>query len=432
MKKFIVDFQKILITVLLVLIGGFVGYNLGVNGYSVNLKKNIVPVEVVNKTPETLTSIDFTRFWDVWKMINSDHIKRPLDPNVLLDGAIKGMVAGIGDPYSVYLNPEDNKETHDSLNGRYEGIGAQLGFDDNKRLMIVAPLDKSPAAKAGLRAGDLILNINELDTTGYSTEKAVGLIRGEAGTSVNLTLYRNGADKPFNVSVMRETIVLDSVTWEDKGDGIVYIRLSRFGADTNDQWKQKISEMLTQMPNLSGVVLDVRNNPGGYLDSAIVIGSEFVNKGYIVKEDFADGTDHKYDALSNGRLVDKKIPVAVLINEGSASASEIVAGALKESRDAVLVGKRTFGKGSVQKSEEYDDGAALHVSIAKWITPNGNWIDSHNSTFKDSIYNEVVDGKEVVGGLKPDYTVEVTEDDITNKRDTQLDKAIEIIKGSIK
>jgi len=431
-KHLLANIQRLITAVLLLLIGGFLGYNLGVNGYDVHLKKSLKPVEITNKTPKIETSVDFDRFWTVWDQVSTGHIARPFDSNTLVDGAIKGMVESIGDPYSVYLTKEENSATHDSLNGKYQGIGAQLGFDENERLMIVTPLDGSPAEKAGVRAGDLIIAIEGKDTTGYSIQKAVGLIRGEAGTVSHLTLYRKDVDKPIEVSITRETIVLPSVKWEDKGDGIVYIRLSRFGADTNDAWKEAVNEIIDQVPNLSGIVLDVRNNPGGYLDSAVVIGSEFVSNGNVVVEDFSDGTQNPSKALSGGKFTNKKVPVAVLINGGSASAAEIVAGALKESRDAVLVGERSFGKGTVQKSEEYDDGAALHISIAKWLTPNGNWVNKHNATLNDSVYNERIDGEDVIGGLKPDYEVEITEDDVKNKKDPQLDKAIEIVKTGFK
>ena len=419
-------FQTIITTVLFITLGGLGGYYFGLQGYEINLKKGTRHIEVINKNDQIASTVDFTRFWEVWKLMNDKHITRPLDPTVLLDGAIEGMVASVGDPYSSYLNTSRNKAVQNSLNGQYEGIGAQLGFDDNDRLIIIAPLDGSPAEGAGVRAGDNILEIEGENTVGLSIAEAVNKIRGKAGTISTLTLARKGFDEPITVRITRATITVDSVTWEDKGSGVAYIRLSRFGESTNKEWASVVNEITAQMPVLYGIVLDVRNNPGGFLESAVYVGSEFINKGVIVKEDFSGGTSYDFTVDHKGRLLNKDIKVAVLINQGSASASEIVAGALKEKRDAILVGQRSFGKGTVQKAEEFGDGASLHVTVAKWITPDGNWIDKQNAKLKDSKYNELdKDGKEIIGGLKPDITVEITDEDINNKRDSQLEKAIE-------
>ena len=421
--------QTIIASVLLVILGSFGGYYFGVRGYEVNLKKDVRQIEIINKEAELPKSVDFSRFWTVWDDVNQSHISHPFDPNELVSGAIKGMVEAIGDPYTSYLDTQQNIEITASLNGEYEGIGAQLGFDEESRLIIVAPLDGSPAYFIGIRAGDRILQIEGEDTTGISIEEAVNKIRGKAGTVSTLTLFRKGTSDPFEIKITRDKIKVDSVTWEDKGDGIAYIRLSRFGDTTNQEWAKVANEIVQQMPNLKGIVLDVRNNPGGYLESAVYVGSEFVSKGVVVKESFSDGTMNEFQVDHAGLFTDNKLLVAVLINEGSASASEIVAGSLKESRGALLVGARSFGKGTVQKSEEYTDGAALHVTIAKWLTPKGNWVDKHNSKFADSVYNtKDENGKEIIGGLKPDYEVNFTDEDITAEKDVQLEKAIEVLR----
>lgn len=422
--------QSIITTILLVLLGVFAGYYFGVRGFEIKVKEGLSKIEVENKGTVNVENVDFSRFWEVWDIINNKHIRKPFDKNKLVEGAINGMIESIDDPYTSYFNPVENSEAMESLNGLYEGIGAQLGYDEGGGLIVVSPLDGSPAQNAGVLAGDRILAISGEETVGITIEQAVNKIRGNAGTSIVLTLARNIKPEPFDVSITRGTIKLDSVIWEDKGDGIAYIRLSRFGGETNKDWLKVVSEIKAEMPNLDGIILDVRNNPGGYLDSAVYISSEFIKNGVVVNEEFSDGSKQRYEVDHNGVLTDNDLKIVVLINGGSASASEIVAGALKERRQALLVGARSFGKGTVQKSEEFTDGSSVHVTIAKWLTPNGNWIDKHNSTFKDSLHNELDEsGNEIVGGLKPEFEVIFSDQDIEEGKDVQLDKAIEVIKS---
>ena len=421
--------QSLITTILLILIGVFVGYYFGVKGYEVDIKTGISNVKIVNKESVISQNVDFARFWQVWELINNKHIKKPINQSDLVKGAINGMIASIGDPYTSYFDTTENTQVMNSLNGLYEGIGAQLGFNEGGQIIIVAPLDGSPATFAGIKSGDRIINIEGISTAGMSIESAVEKIRGKAGTSVSLLIGRDGVEESFEMKITRDTIKLASVTWEDKGDGISYIRLSRFGAETNNEWTKSINEIVSQMPNLKGIILDVRDNPGGFLDSAVFISSEFVSDGVVVREDVSDGTSQTFKVDHKGLLSDQNLRVVVLVNQGSASASEIVAGALKERRGALVVGQRSFGKGTVQKSEEFSDGASLHVTVAKWLTPDSNWIDKHNSGFKDSVYNEVKDGKEIVGAIKPDFIVEITDEDVKAEKDPQLDKSIEIIKN---
>jgi len=422
--------QSIITTILLVLLGVFAGYYFGVRGFEIKVKEGLSKIEVENKGTVNVENVDFSRFWEVWDIINNKHIRKPFDKNKLVEGAINGMIESIDDPYTSYFNPVENSEAMESLNGLYEGIGAQLGYDEGGGLIVVSPLDGSPAQNAGVLAGDKILAISGEETLGITIEQAVNKIRGNAGTSIVLTLARNIKPEPFDVSITRGTIKLDSVIWEDKGDGIAYIRLSRFGGETNKDWLKAVGEIKAEMPNLDGIILDVRNNPGGYLDSAVYISSEFIKNGVVVNEEFSDGSKQSYEVDHNGVLTDNDLKIVVLINGGSASASEIVAGALKERRQALLVGARSFGKGTVQKSEEFTDGSSVHVTIAKWLTPNGNWIDKHNSTFKDSVHNELDENEnEIIGGLKPDFEVVFSDQDIEEGKDVQLDKAIEVIKS---
>ncbi len=424
------NIQSIITGILLIVIGALGGYYFGNQGYEVRIKTDSPEIKVVNREAAIPTTADMSRFWEVWDIITKEHIDKPLDPNKLVDGAIHGMVSSIGDPYTTYLNIEQNGEVQSSLNGLYEGIGAQLGFDENNNLIVVAPLDGSPAKAAGVQAGDRIIQIEGKDTTGVSVEEAVNKIRGKAGTVSTLLLFRKDVEKPFEVKITRAEIKLDSVTWEDKGDGIAYIRLSRFGESTNTEWAKVVGEITTQMPNLKGIVLDVRNNPGGYLDAAVYIGSEFVSDGVIVSEAFSNGTNQEFKVDHKGKLLDNKLKFAVLINGGSASASEIVTGALKERRNAIIVGERSFGKGTVQRSEEFDDGASVHVTVAKWLTPDKNWVDKRSKSVEDSVYNITnEDGTTTIGGFKPDYEVKFTDEDVKAEKDVQLDKAVELLKA---
>ena len=421
--------QTIVTTLLLVTLGAFGGYYFGEKGFEVKIEEKYKNIEIVNKEPEIPTTVSFSKFWMIWDMVSSEHIKKPVNPQKLMDGAIEGMVAAIGDPYTIYLNQERNTTARSDLNGEYEGIGAQLGFDENNVLLIVAPLDGSPAEAAGIKAGDKILKIEGMTTQGISLDEAVSKIRGPAGTVVTLNLYREGEENPFDLNLTRSTINIESVKWEDKGDGIAYVRLSRFGESTNKEWDLAMSQIKYQMPNVKTIILDVRNNPGGYLDSAVHVSSDFISSGIIVTQETSNGESIKYDVTKQGLFTDRSVKLVVLINKGSASASEIVAAALKEKADAILIGERTFGKGSVQKSEEFKDGSALHVTIAKWLTPDGNWVDTANSEYEDSKYNEVDErGNKITGGIKPDEFVELTVENAQQGDDAQLNKAIEVAK----
>ncbi|MEX0587478.1 MAG: S41 family peptidase, partial [Patescibacteria group bacterium] len=271
------------------------------------------------------------------------------------------------------------------------------------QLIIVAPLDGSPAEGEGVRAGDKILEINGESTAGTSVTEAVTKIRGEAGTVVELTLQRGSAPS-FKVSITRARITVKSVNFEDKGNGIYYLEVTRFGETTNDEW----DEAVAKVKNPKGIVLDLRSNPGGYLSAAVYLASEFLNSGTVVLQEDADGNRSPLTVQSTaGDHAFAGVPVVVLIDEGSASASEILAAALAERADAQLVGQKSFGKGTVQDAVDLDDGSGLHLTIAKWLTPNGTWV--HDK------------------GLEPDFKVELTDEDINAGRDPQLDKALDLL-----
>jgi len=390
--------------VLLLSVGLFTGgYYFGRRGFDIAYQKTPPVVRVINKDNGP-KDVDFAQFWEVWDLINKEHIDRPFDPRKLMYGALKGLTSAVGDPYTSFLVPVENESLSSSLNGEYEGIGAELGMKDNQ-LIIVAPLDGSPAQKLGVRSGDKIIKIDEKDTVGITITEAVSKIRGPKGQGVTLTL-RRGEDE-FNLTILRDKIVIKSVVWEDKGDGVVYIRLSRFGEKTPQEWNEVISDMLPKMPNLKSIILDLRGNPGGFLTGSVYVASEFIEKGVVVKQVMADGTATSLDVDRRGKLL--KYPVVVLIDQGSASASEILTLALQDYGRAVTVGAKSFGKGTVQDARDFKDGSGVHVTVAKWLSPKGIWVHKV--------------------GITPDYSVEITEEDVKNFSDPQLEKAVELAKG---
>lgn len=363
---------------------------------------------------------DLSLFWDVWNRVTVSFIdKKAIDPNKMINGAISGMVASLGDPYTVFLTPDQNKATKEELGGAFDGIGAQLGIKDNK-IVIISPIKGTPADKAGLRPNDWIVKIDDKDTFNLTLPEAVSKIRGQKGTQVKLSLYRavtstsnaspsasvvyNTDAKPQDLNITRDTIIIKSVE-VIYVKNVAHVKLLSFGDGTNTEWDKAVSEVLSKykLGEISGMVLDVRNNPGGYLTGAEYVGSEFLRGGNVVLVENASGERIPYAVGRTGKLLD--IPLTVLINEGSASASEIVAGALQDRGRAKLVGQKSFGKGSVQEVQELAGGAGLHITTSKWLLPSGKWI---NGT-----------------GLMPDFKVEM--DDKDSAKDPQLDKAIEIL-----
>ncbi|EKD99984.1 MAG: hypothetical protein ACD_22C00117G0003 [uncultured bacterium] len=397
-------FQRILI-VFLVAIGFFYGgYYFGKRGYLFEVRKNPPQIKIINQSPSSQT-VDFSLFWKVWDMVGQDYLERPVDPQEMLYGAISGMVNSLGDPYTSFLPPEVNKAIGDAINGSYTGIGAELGLKEGQ-LIVIAPLDGSPAKAAGIRSGDKILEIEGSSSLGLTVTEAVSKIRGEAGTISTLKLQRAGVD-PFVVTIKRGVITIASVKWEDKGDGTAYIRVSRFGGDTNQEWQKVVSQVNTQMDQLDAIIVDVRGNPGGYLQSAFYLGDEFVKKGPILWEEDSLGKQTSLDAERPGSF--EAIPaIYVLIDEGSASAAEILAAALKDNVNATLLGVKSFGKGTIQDAKDFEDGSGVHITIAKWLTPKKVWVH----------------GK----GIDPDTVVEQTEESITAEQDLVLEKAVELAK----
>ncbi len=394
------------------------GYKLG--EYSVkNNRQERSSYSIFNASPanKKIKDVDFALFWDTWDKIEKKFVdKKKLDPQKMYYGAIKGMVASLDDPYTFFLTPEENKQSKDDLGGKFEGIGAQLGLKNN-RIVIIAPLKNSPAEKAGVRSGDVVVKVDDQSTKGWTLTQAVSKIRGQKGTKVKILFDRNGKEIEFTIT--RDQIIVSSVelSYETKKDctqgcgRVAYLKLNQFGENTNGEWDKAVAEIVGRWTRkeIKGLVLDLRDNPGGYLDSAVYLASEFIPQGkLVVKQESTSGESKSYQAFRLGKLQD--IPVAVLINKGSASASEILSGALRDYKRATLIGEKSFGKGSVQEALDLKEGAGLHVTVAKWILPNGDWIN----------------GK----GIEPTVTIEnqITEGNtLTRDDDSQLIKAIDAV-----
>jgi len=347
--------------------------------------------------------LDFNLYWEVWDNVKTNYVdKNKIQDKDLFYGSLKGIAESTGDPYTIFMNPAETKEFTDDLAGTFEGIGAEIGLR-NDIITVIAPLDDTPAQKAGLRPGDKIYAVNDEPTIGLSVTEVVRKIRGEKGSSVKLTVIR-GNEKPFDVEIIRGLIVVKSIKTEMRADGIYVLRISSFNDDTESLFRQAVDDILSKKPK--AIILDLRNNPGGYLDTAINMASEWIEEGPIVAEQLNNNRRNEYPARGLARLKDFK--TVVLINGGSASASEILAGALRDYKKAILVGETTFGKGSVQALKPLSDGSILKVTISKWLTPAG-----------DSINEK---------GIDPNIEVELSVEDVNNDFDPQMDKALEIIK----
>lgn len=376
---------------------------------------------LLNVDPEKANKakFDFDLFWETIDLLEKKYVdKKKLDPQKMFYGALKGLVASVDDPYTFFLSPDDNKQSKADLGGRFEGIGASLGLL-NSRIIVIAPIKGSPAEKAGVRAGDYIQKVDGKITKNWSLPQTVSKIRGKKGTSVKLSLLRVGTSDEIIVSIVRDEIKVISVettfdslrTCKSNCKKVGVIKVAQFGENTNQEWDNAIATVLQEWNNktISGLVIDMRDNPGGFLDSAVYLSSEFLPVGKIVvKQESTVNPNKTYTVEREGALLD--IPVTVLINQGSASASEIFSGALRDHKRAELVGVKSFGKGSVQEALDLKSGAGLHVTIAKWILPNGDWIHGKGIEPKYSVVNKIPEGNT-----------------LTRELDAQLEKAIEVV-----
>ena len=352
-------------------------------------------------TPSDLQTL-FAPFWESWKLVHEKYVDQPLDDTKLMQGAIQGMLASLGDQHTSYMSPSDYQQATTSLLGSYDGIGAFVD-PTGEYLTIVSPMKDSPALKAGLKAGDKIIKVDGKDMTGTPGDLVIQKVLGPAGTDVLLTIQR-GTDDPFDVKVTRAHIVMKSAEGKMLDNGIAYIQINTFGDNTTAELRAALKDLMAKNPK--GLIVDLRNNGGGYLTTAIDVGSEFIDKGPILFEKYGDGSMKEYDANTGGQAT--TIPMVVLINEGSASASEIVAGALQDDKRAKLVGVTSYGKGSVQEWIELNNKqGAVRITVAKWLTP-----------LKRTI-NKI--------GLTPDVVAKITKDDLIAGRDPQLDAAIKTL-----
>lgn len=408
--------QKILLFGFVSVMVFYLGYLFGLNKFDLRVSGE-ENVTITREVPEEYEDLDFTLFWQVWDTLDNRYYDQTkLNSRDMVYGAIRGMVAAVGDPYTVFLPPEENKVVQEDLKGEFSGVGIQIGFRNNQ-LAVIAPLPDSPAEAAGVLSGDIIAGIKdekkEIDTvtTGMSLPEAVQIIRGEPGSTVTLALIRDEVEEPLFVDIKRESIDIPSIVTKfydssgnetDSSPKYAHIRLIKFSGDLYESWDEAVREVLKN-PSVEGIVLDLRNNPGGFMQGAVVVASDFLEIGDVVVKE-QEGDEMKSDVVESiARLRDKEL--VILVNGGSASASEILSGALRDHLGTPLVGETTFGKGTIQEPQQVENGAGFHITIAKWLTPNETWV------------NEV--------GLTPDYEVE---NDTETEEDEQLLKALEVIR----
>lgn len=409
--------RKILIlTLVITLVLGFIGGVLFVqskepSGVSIKNLQQLINLD--NGKPE---NVDFSLFWKVYNDLNTKYVDNgKVDSQKILYGAISGLVNSVGDPYTVFFEPVTSKKFQEEISGSFGGVGIEIGKRNNI-LTVIAPIKDTPAFNAGIKTGDKILKIDGKSTADFAIEEAVNLIRGKKGTKVILTI-QTGTDTARDIELIRDAIKVPTIEWkliEQNGKKIAYMQIYSFNQTVDSEFKKASEEILKS--NANRLIIDLRNNPGGLLDSAINLAGWFLDKNQvIVSEVFGDGIKNEFRSDGNSLL--KKYPTIILMNGGSASASEILAGALHDNRNIKIVGEKSFGKGSVQELQNYSDGSSLKVTIAKWLTPAGISISEK--------------------GIEADVEIEIKEEDFkeedkieigTPGKDPQLDKAIEILK----
>ncbi len=367
------------------------------------------PTGATDATPDNLKTL-FAPFWESWTLVHQQYVDQPVDDTKLMQGAIRGMLASLGDAHTSYFDPKESEDLNKAMQGQqeYEGIGAYVDTT-GEFLKVVSPISQSPAEKAGIKTGDLFIAIDGVSMKGVNPELARQKVLGTAGTEVTLTIQRAGVENPFDIKITRAKITIASVESKMLDGQIAYVKINIFGATTSSELTTQLKELLAQNPK--GLILDLRNNGGGYLQSGIEVASQFIKEGVIVSEKYGNGQVDKNNAVPGGLATD--IPMVVLVNEGTASASEIVSGAIQDYGRGKLVGVITYGKGSVQIPDRLSNNQGeVHITVAKWLTPKDRTIDKI--------------------GLTPEVIVEITKEDFAAGRDPQLDAAIKTLLDMLK
>ena len=397
-KKYLRKIAAFLL-ILIMLSGTFIfGYNYGQKGKSVFgiTSKNVTNTEVGKPS-----GIDFSLYWQAWNKLKNDSVFNT-DTKLMIYNSISGLLSSVNDPYTVFFTPDDNKLFQQNIQGQFDGIGVEL-IMKNGLPTVVAPLSDSPAAQAGIKAGDIILQVDDTKSSDIGFNNLINKIRGTKGTTVTLQIGRDGQDKPLTFAVERDTITVKSVTWEEKDQGgkkIMYVKVRQFGDDTDQLFADFVIATIKAKP--AGIIVDLRDDPGGYFESAINLSSYFVDGGTVVEQQDKNGQKQDFATTRVAEL--KSYKTAVLINGGSASASEIFSGALQDRKAGVLIGQKTFGKGSVQELVNLSDGSAVKITVAKWLTPNGRAINGE--------------------GIAPDIEIQNPDD---NSVDAQLNRALDFV-----
>ena len=396
-KRFWFIFPLVLVSSGIFISGAYFGYS---------QRPAVEKVKILfNKETQKPAEVDFSPFWQAWNLLEEKYVdKEELNSQEMLWGAISGLAGSLKDPYTVFFPPEEKKIFESEVKGNFEGVGMEIGMRNNA-LTVIAPLKNTPAYRAGLKAGDKILKINDTLTSNLTVEEAIRLIRGPKGTEVKLLISREDEKEPMEIAVIREVINIPTLETEIKPGNIFVIKLYNFSENSPLVFRNALREMIESKSDK--LVIDLRNNPGGYLEAAGDMASWFLPMGKVVaREKFASGEEEFYRSRGYDVFGDN-FRMAILINQGSASASEILAGALKEYGRAVLVGEKTFGKGSVQELVPVTDSTSLKITIASWLTPNGQSISKE--------------------GLEPDFEVKFSKEDSEAGRDPQMEKATQFL-----
>ncbi|MCC7353741.1 MAG: S41 family peptidase [Anaerolineae bacterium] len=389
--------------------GGQVASRTGLSAPAAEAEASLKEQRSVQATPTPEEEAAFAIFWEAWKLLKNEFYGDLPDPRRLAYGAIQGVVKSLGDEHTAFLDPEQAALFNTDIAGTFEGIGARVDEVEGGGVRIIEPFEGQPAWRAGIRRDDVVIAVDGKDITKMTLYETISLIRGPKGTKVVLTIRRAGVEKPFDVEVTRARIEIPTVTSKFIGTDIAYVKLAEFNGQATSQLRAELRRLLARKP--AALIFDLRGNPGGLLSSAVEIGSMFIADGNILSERFRDGREETYPREGD-LIVPQDLPVVVLVNGGSASAAEIVAGAIQDTGRAILMGEKTYGKGSVQLPHALSDESQLRVTIARWFTPKGRLIHGQ--------------------GLMPDVLVPRTDEDIQAEQDPQLDKAVEYLRAANK